>query len=381
MIKNTFACVYDPSPAGGRRCRQADEGGSIQRFHSRLVYFNAIGFAMLESHHEKNLILEHPFFNLYHYQSQKQINKTKKPLLIVYALVNRPWILDLMAKRSFIKNLCVAGFDVYLIDWGYPNLQAAKLSLKNYTLDFIDIAVNCILNKHNSRQLNLMGVCQGGVFSLCYAAWKPERIKKLITLVTPVDFHTPENLITPQINLPFIRQWVKELGNFPGATLNWFLTMLKPEHTLINKFQRFLTIKDNPEELSLTLKMEEWIHDTPDHPGQVLIEFIKDFYIENSLMEKEYRLDQEKIIWQNLRMPILNIYAQSDHLVPASAAMALRKILARDHKEYEAVPFEIGHIGLFVSKKTHQAVPAKITDWLLKNTLRNEQVIDFSLTS
>jgi hypothetical protein len=32
--KNTFAYVYDPSPAGGRRCRQADEGGSKQHFHS-----------------------------------------------------------------------------------------------------------------------------------------------------------------------------------------------------------------------------------------------------------------------------------------------------------------------------------------------------------
>ena len=40
------------------------------------------------------------------------------PLLIVYALVNRPYMMDLQEDRSLIRGLLNEGLDVYLIDWG-----------------------------------------------------------------------------------------------------------------------------------------------------------------------------------------------------------------------------------------------------------------------
>ena len=45
----------------------------------------------------------------------------KVPLLIVYALVNRPYMVDLQEDRSIVRNLLSQGEDVYLIDWGYPD--------------------------------------------------------------------------------------------------------------------------------------------------------------------------------------------------------------------------------------------------------------------
>src|SRR3990172_2887923 len=45
----------------------------------------------------------------------------KVPILIVYALVNRPYMVDLQEDRSLVRNLLKLGMDVYLIDWGYPS--------------------------------------------------------------------------------------------------------------------------------------------------------------------------------------------------------------------------------------------------------------------
>jgi len=320
----------------------------------------------------KTPAFSHEHFNLYHYHFVKntttQTENSQRPIiLIVYALVNRPTILNLDPKRSFIGKLCEAGCEVYLMDWGYPKPIAATLSLKNYALDFIDHAVEIILKQHQIAAINLMGICQGGVFSICYAAWQPGKVATLIPVVTPANFHTADNLITPRINFILTKYWVEKLGNFPGTTLGWFLTMLKPEHTLWNKFKRFLHIKEDSDELVLTLKMEQWIHDTPDHPGQVLIDFAQDFYVNNSFMKKEYALGNEKLSWSAIQMPLLNVYALDDHLVPASAAIALRQVV-ESNPHYEELSIPAGHIGLFVGRKSAETLPVQIKEWL---TLKN----------
>jgi len=38
------------------------------------------------------------------------------PLLVVWSLINRPYILDLQPGRSVVRRLLEAGHDVYMID-------------------------------------------------------------------------------------------------------------------------------------------------------------------------------------------------------------------------------------------------------------------------
>lgn len=311
----------------------------------------------------KNHVLTHEHFNLYHYDSNKACFSERPIILIVYSLINSPAILDLDPKRTFIGQLCETGCEVYLVDWGHPKPHAAQLTLKNYALDFLDQITDFILTKHHISALTLMGVCQGGVLSLCYAAWRAEKVATLITMVTPVDFQTEDNLIAQRMNFTLVKQWVENCGNFPGSTLNWFLTMLKPEHTLWNKFKKFLSLREEPQEVALALKMEQWIYDMPDHPGQMLIDFIKDFYLDNSLMKNEYFLGEQKLNWSAIQMPVLNIYALQDHLVSPSAASALQQALA-GNKYYEAWSISAGHIGLFVSRDQIEVLPLKIKQWL-----------------
>ena len=56
---------------------------------------------------------------LYHYQPSTE-KKHPVPILMVYALINRPYVLDLLPGNSFIEYLTDQGFDVYLLDWGIP---------------------------------------------------------------------------------------------------------------------------------------------------------------------------------------------------------------------------------------------------------------------
>ena len=126
---------------------------------------------------------------LLHYRSRvdkKNIHPT--PVLIVYALINRYIMLDLEPGRSFIQNLLNEGLDVYLIDWGYPTGADRYLGLDDYINYYMDTALEWIRSETKTKQINLMGVCMGGTFSVIYAALHREKVKNLITLATPTEF-------------------------------------------------------------------------------------------------------------------------------------------------------------------------------------------------
>jgi poly(3-hydroxyalkanoate) synthetase len=106
------------------------------------------------------------------------------PILIVYALVNRPYMVDLQEDRSLVRNLLKLGMDVYLIDWGYPGRGDRWLTLDDYINGYINNCVDVLRARHGLDRINLLGICQGGTFSLCYSALYPEKVQNLVTMVT-----------------------------------------------------------------------------------------------------------------------------------------------------------------------------------------------------
>ena len=132
---------------------------------------------------------------LYRFRGAKAPTR-RTPILICYALVNTPYMVDLQDDRSLVKNLLALGEDVYLIDWGYPDGADRFLSLDDYINGYLDRCVDVLRERHGVDAINLLGICQGGAFSLCYTALHPDKVKNLVTMVTPVDFHTPDNMLS-----------------------------------------------------------------------------------------------------------------------------------------------------------------------------------------
>src|SRR5262249_27184341 len=137
----------------------------------------------------------------------------KTPILVVYALVNRPYMVDLQDDRSLVKHLLALGEDVYLIDWGYPDQSDRYLTLDDYINGYIDRCVDVVAKRHAVEKINLLGICQGGAFSLCFASIHPEKVNRLITMVTPVDFHTADNMLSHWTRGMDVDLFVDTLGN------------------------------------------------------------------------------------------------------------------------------------------------------------------------
>jgi polyhydroxyalkanoate synthase len=290
---------------------------------------------------------------LYRYISDKPATN-KVPLLIVYALVNRPYMTDLQENRSTIRGLLDAGQDVYLIDWGYPDAADRYLTM--------DRCIDVVCTRHGIDKLNLLGICQGGTFSLCYASMHPEKVKNLVTMVTPVDFKTPDNMLSHWVQNVNIDLLVDTQGNIPGEMLNWTFLNLKPYQLMAQKYLGVVDLMDDPKALKNFMRMEKWIFDSPDQAGETFRQFIKDFFQQNKLIKGEVQIGDDIVNLRNITMPVLNVFAEQDHLVPPDSSRVLKKHVGT--KDYTELVFPGGHIGIYVSGKSQKTIPPKIGEWL-----------------
>lgn len=311
----------------------------------------------------KRLVYEIGKIKLYRYENQNR--RLAVPLLIVYALVNRPTILDLEHNRSLIQGLLKQGLDIYLIDWGYPNRLDRYKTVDDLMLEIEGFA-KFIKQESQQQSINLLGVCQGGVFSVMYAALFPKDIKNLITVVTPIDFK-------PEYGLLY--QWAKNFdvdeviehydGLVPSSYLNLGFDQIKP----MNKFRKYLALPQvvqSPTRLMSFLRMEHWVSDSPAQPGEIFRTFVKELYQKNALMMGKLKVLGKKVKLKKIKMPVLNIYGKYDHIIPMASTVALNeKVGTKDHQLLE---FEAGHIGVFVSSKTQTQVAPAIGRWLIERS-------------
>jgi polyhydroxyalkanoate synthase len=290
----------------------------------------------------------------------------KAPLLICYALVNRPYMVDLQDDRSLVKNLLALGEDVYIIDWGYPDGADRWLTLDDYINGYIRRCVDAVAKHAGVKKINLLGICQGGAFSLCFTSLHQDKLQNLITMVTPVDFHTKENMLSHWTRGMDVDLFVDTLGNVPADLMNWCYLTLKPVRLNQQKYVAMLDILDDKVELENFLRMEKWIFDSPDQAGETFRQFIKDFYQGNKLVKGGLEIGGKAVSLKNITIPVLNIFAEQDHLVPPSASRPLGEYVGT--KDYTQLAFKGGHIGIYVSGRAQREVPPAIHEWLKART-------------
>lgn len=315
---------------------------------------------------EGETVLQVDSMQLRYYSPQKQpsnTNKNSTPLLICYALVNRPYILDLEPQRSLIRDILATGRAVYLIDWGYPAATDRHLGLDDYIGDYLHSAVQATRQHSGTAQVDLLGVCQGGVFSLCYTYLHPENIRKLITLVTPVDTEVEDFTLAQMITRVDMETLVKAQGNISGELLNQLYASLKPLALGLHKQLNLAQNLKTPKQARTFLRMERWINDSPDLAGRGAVEFAQGFFQTNGLVNKSLEVCGQKVDLSALKLPILNAFGSQDHLVPPASSRGLQALVTNS-EEYQELALKAGHIGAFISGRTRGQLVKAITDFL-----------------
>ncbi len=298
---------------------------------------------------------------LKHYKATAPI-QFRTPLLVVYALINRETMLDLQPGRSVVKTFLNEGLDIYMVDWGYPTSKDKYLTIDDHVNGYIDNMVDFVRHRHGLAKINLMGICMGGTFCVIYAALHPEKVKNLITTVTPTNFDTDQGLLHVWMKNMNVDRLVDTFGNMPGDIMNFGFLLLNPARLMIDKYVGFLENMDDKGFVENFIRMEKWIFDSPDVPGETFRQFVKDCYQRNLLIKSEMMVGGQRVDLKKITMPLLNFYCYLDHLVPPGACEQLTgKVGGTDTED---VCLDTGHIGIYVSSKAQKEFAPKIVRWL-----------------
>jgi polyhydroxyalkanoate synthase len=287
-----------------------------------------------------------------------------EPVLFCYALINRPYILDLQPEKSIVRRYLEQGFEVYMIDWGVPSDGDRHLNLESYVCGFLARSIQHVLRERGTRHLHLLGYCMGGTMSALSVALDPEPIRSLTLLAAPIDFAGRGTLLSVWTDRQYFDAdaFIEAHGNCPAWFLQSCFLNMNPVQNLLGKPIGFYEQMDDPQFVTNYFAMERWINDNIPVAGATFREFVKKLYQGNQLVRGELRLGERLIDLGRIECPLLLLTAKNDHLVDPPSTEGIRPhVRSRDVK---SMMIEAGHVGLVVGAKAQKTFWPQATRWL-----------------
>ncbi len=289
------------------------------------------------------------------------------PLLIVFSLVTRSYVLDLQPGNSFVEHLQAAGFDVFLLDWADADERHADERLEDYADEYLPEAVERTAAAAGADSVNLFGYCYGGVLALLYAAHHPDApLRSLTCMATPVDFSkwglTTELAREDRLDVGSL---LDDTGNLPPGTIRQSFRLLKPTGEL----RQYATLLDkawSDEYVSAYQAMTGWANDHVPFPGAAARQTLEMLVRENSFMCDRTRLQGDRVRLADIRVPMLTVIAERDHIVPEPVAAPLPELVGS--AESDMLRLDAGHVGLIVGRTAAKVTIPRIIEFLRKRS-------------
>jgi polyhydroxyalkanoate synthase len=282
------------------------------------------------------------------------------PIVLVPSLLSKWYVFDLHPARTMAGFLRDHLYDVWVVDWGKPYRKRPTPSFETYVDDYLAAAIDDITGAAGIDQVTVLGYSLGGVMSTVFTALYPDRVRNLITLTTPIDFHrTGLTAIWARyfpIN-PFVDFW----GNIPGWWLRGAFTLAAgPRRMALMRTLR--GDMDTQEGRAVVNEVRKWIRDGVPVAGEMYRTLVHDCYKHNMLIRQSLPIGGRTVDLGDIESALLTITASEDHLCPPKSAEALNRAVASEDETAISVPG--GHLGAVIGPKAHHLLWTRIDDWL-----------------
>jgi len=299
-------------------------------------------------------------FDLHHYKPIDE-KKHKTPLLVVYSLINRHYILDLLPQSSVINNLRKQGFEIFATDWGTHDFNDKDMGLEKFAHDYVGNAVDKIKEITGTDKVSLFGYCWGGLFALIYAACHPENVKNLILHATPADMSQERVVVENWTTHLDTDKLVDTLGNIPGWFINLAFILRNPVEPFL-KYSFFFREPREIEEIQQFFAIETWLYDSGPIIGETYREIVNKICKNNLLIKNKMKIGPQLIDLSKITMPVLNILGLYDDIIPPQSSRPITSVVGS--KDKKLIEFPTGHVGLCISKKAHEQLWPEVGNWL-----------------
>ena len=311
----------------------------------------------------RDVVWTHRKTTLYRYRNENVTHAV--PVLLVFALINRPDIFDLRPGNSFVEFLLSQGFDVFLVDWGVPGEEDADLGVADYVDDELHWAVRETVRASGSPQVSLVGWCIGAALSAIYTARNPDgAVKNLVLLTMPLD-------TTGSV----YRQWVGRTSfdvdrvagahtGVPGGMVDTANKLLKPVTNYVTTRRRlFEQVRAGTVNKVGYQAMAKWVADNPRFGQAAFRDWIRLMYKENRLADGTMTLRGTPVDLSRIaRQAVLVVTAAGDHIAPRAGTLPLLDMVTTDDLTHFDRPG--GHIGLMAGSKAKTQIWPDLAGWL-----------------
>ena len=341
----------------------ADEAATTFRRMARIPFLYQRSQRVKKGATPSEVVYEEDRLKLLRYKSDSP-TRFRTPLVFVFALVNRPYVLDLKKGKSVVQHFVDRGFDTYLIDWGIPTDADRHLTLADYINGYMPNVLDYLRNRTGCPDANVLGYCMGGTMSAMFTALHPQGVRNLILMAAGIDFGSNDGLLQLWTgeNVFDVDGFVDAYGNVPPWFLQSCFLMLKPVANLVEKPIGFFERLDNEDLVEEYFTMEAWLNDNVPVPGEVFREFVKYLYQQNRLIKGTMPVGKDTVNLKDITCPVLNLMAQKDDLVPCSQSAPFNDLVSSTDRQ--TIQFPAGHIGLAVGSKAQRELWPQVCEWL-----------------
>lgn len=288
------------------------------------------------------------------------------PLLLVFALMNRPSILDLRPGHSFVEFMVNQGYDVYLLDWGSPGPDDKDLNFGDYALDYLPRAIRKMKIVSKSEEFSILGWCIGAILATVYASARSEEgLRNLLLLTAPLDFSNKEAItFSHWVDERYfdVEKIVQRFGLVPPSMIEYGAKALKPVDNYLGSWVRLWDNLDNQKAVDSWHAMNTWVTDNIPMSGATFRQLIVDLYRNNKLMEGTWVLKGKPVDVSKIKANLLTVIAGNDHITPPCQSQSIYERVGSTDKESYHVPG--GHIGIMAGSQAAKKTWPHIDAWL-----------------
>ena len=243
----------------------------------------------------------------------------KRPLLIVPPWINKFYILDLNAEKSFIRWAVSQGLTVFCISWVNPSEEHAHKGFEHYMREGIFAALDAIEQATGEKKVTTIGYCVGGTLlavAMAYmAAKRDKRIDSATFFTAQVDFTHAGDLkvFADEEQISAVEAAMRKRGYLEGSQMANAFNMLRPNDLIWSNVVNVYMKGQAPFPFDLLY----WNSDSTRMPAANHSFYLRNCYVENRLTRGEMELEGRRLDLAKVKIPIFNLAAREDHIAPA----------------------------------------------------------------
>lgn len=251
------------------------------------------------------------------------------PLVIIPPWINKFYILDLNAQKSFVRWAVDRGLTVFVVSWVNADEAQGRKSFADYMREGFLTAIQAAQDASGAEKVSVIGYCIGGTLtaaSLGYmAAQNDQRVAAATFFTTQVDFEKAGDLLVyvDEDQVKWIEDRMADKGYLPGTRMADAFNLLR-SNDLIWSFvvNNYMLGKD-----PMPFDLLYWNADSTRMPAGVHSFYLRECYLANKLSQGKMVLDNVRIDLKRVKVPVYNLAAREDHIAPAASVFRLGKFM------------------------------------------------------